>query len=183
MSDMLIAVFGCSGMLIVGALVVGYVITGNLRKKSVCPNCGKKSLPKKAFVRDPAGGQITPAERDFAYALVTGIGAALIGAAISGFFIALVATSLGDESCSVKGLSLVCVSYGGGMKVTTTINLLIAFLFTIGGFGILVNGVQKIRRAVATKGKPMTTEFVCPKCKHSWTEEFLPAPSGATPSN
>jgi ribosomal protein L37AE/L43A len=176
MSDTLIALFGCTGMLLVGALVVGYLITSFSRKKSACPQCGRKSVPKKALVKDPVSGTVIPAERDFGYALVTGLGVALIGAALALFFITMIVSNLGNDSCTIKGLSQVCVSYGGGSKVTTTVNLLFAFLVIVGGLGGIVNGVQKIRRAAASRGKPMTLEFTCPSCKHTWEEE-QPAPA------
>jgi len=171
MSDTLIALFGCTGLLLFGALGLAYVVTSLGRKKSECPECGKKTVTKKALVADPSSGEKVEGERDFGFALVSAIGGLLIGAGLCAFVLSMVIPALGDESCSLKGIALECVSYANNMRLETTINLPIAFLALIGGLGAILNGVGRMRRAVATRGKPMTCEFECPSCKHTWTEE------------
>jgi hypothetical protein len=171
MSDTMIALFGCSGMLLFGALGLAYVITSFGRKKSECPKCGKKTVTKKALVVDQTTGENVEGERDFGFALVSAIGGLLIGAGLCAFVLSMVIPALGDESCSLEGIVLKCVSYAGNMRLETTINLPIAFFALIGGLGAILNGVGRMRRAIATRGKPMTCEFECPSCKHAWTEE------------
>ena len=95
----------------------------------------------------------------------------LIGAGVCAFVLSMVVSALGDESCSLEGMVVECVRYAGNTRVETTINLPIAIIATIGGLAAILNGVSRIRRAITSKGKPMTCEFECPACKHTWTEE------------
>ena len=171
MSDTMVLLLGCLGTLLIGGVAVAYVITSFARKKSECPECGKKTVTQKAFVVNQATGEKVEGERDFGFALVSAIGGLLIGAGLCAFVFAMVIPALGDESCSLEGIVLECVSYAGNMRVETTINLPIAFFALVGGLGAILNGVGRARRAIATRGKPMTCEFECPSCKHTWTEE------------
>ena len=85
--------------------------------------------------------------------------------------LAMLIDALGDESCSLQGMFLKCISYGGGMRMETTINLPLALTVLVVGIVAIPWGVVRIRRALASRGKPMTCEFECPSCKHAWTEE------------
>ena len=172
MSDIITVLLGCLGTILIGALVLSYIVTPSSRKKSECPECGKKTPTKKAFIVDQTTGEKVEGERDFGFALVSAIGGLLIGAGVCALVLSIVIPAFGDESCSFEGITLVCTSYAGNMRVETTINLLFAFLALIGGLAAILNGVSRTRRAITSKGKPMTCEFECPSCKHTWTEEI-----------
>jgi len=171
MSDIMILLLSFLGMLLLGVFGVLYVITYFGQKKSECPKCTKKTTPKNTLIIDQGTGEKVKGERDFGFAIISGIGGVLIGAALCVFVLAMVISSLGDDSCSVEGIFIKCVSYGGSSRVETTINLPIAFIALIGGLSAILKGVGRIRNAIRSKGKSMTCEFECPSCKHSWTEE------------
>jgi hypothetical protein len=167
----MVLLLGCLGTLLIGGLAMAYVITSLARKKSECPECSKKTVAQKATAIDQATGKEIEGERDFGFAIVSAIGGLLIGAGLCAFVLAMVVPALGNESCSFEGIVLECTDYAGNMRVETTINLPIAFFALIGGLGAILNGVGRMRRALATRGKPLTCQFECPSCKHTWTEE------------
>ena len=96
MSDTMVMLLGCFGTLLIGGLAVAYVITSLARKKSECPECGKKTAPKRALLVDPATGQEVEGERDFGFALVSAAGGLLIGAGLCAFVLAMVIPALGN---------------------------------------------------------------------------------------
>ena len=171
LSDIILFLLAAFGILLVGVLGLAYVITSASRKKSECPKCNRKTPPKKAFIVDQTTEEKVEGERDFGFALVSAIGGLLIGAGVCILVLSLLIPAFGDESCALEGIVIRCVSYGGTTRVETTINLPIAFIALVGGLVAVLRSVSRIRRAIASRGKPMTCEFECPSCKHTWTEE------------
>lgn len=168
MSDSTLLVLGCLGTILIAALGLAYIFTSIGREKSECPECGKQTVTKNAFVVDQSTGEKVQGERDFGFSLVSATGEVVIGAGVLLYMLSIVIPALGNESCYFEGIGLVCAGY--------SINLPIAFIAVLGGLGAILNGGVRFRRAFATRGKQLTCEFECPSCKHTWAEE-VPVPA------
>ena len=161
---------GCLASILIVVLALAYIFTSANRKKSECPKCSRKSPAKTTYVMDESGNKVE-GERDFGFAVVSGIGGLLIGIGLCAFMLFMVIPSIGNDSCSFEGIVIKCVSYGGGTRVETTINLPIAFVALLGGISTIFRGVARVRRALYSRGKPKTCEYVC-TCQNTWTEEI-----------
>ena len=100
-----------------------------------------------------------------------GVGGLLIGIGLCAFVLFMVIPAIGNDSCSFEGIVIKCVSYGGTTRVETTINLPIAFVALLGGISTFFRGIARVRRAIQSRGKPMTCEYVC-TCQNTWTEDI-----------
>jgi hypothetical protein len=73
-----------------------------------------------------------PAERDIIFGLVSSLGKILVGFALFVFVLLMIIPTMGSDSCNFEGVVIQCISYSGGYRVDTTINLIYAFLAVIG---------------------------------------------------
>jgi hypothetical protein len=170
-TDTIGVLLGCLATILIVGLALAYIFTSATRKKSECPKCSRKSPAKTTYVINDETGEKAEGDRDFGFAVVSGIGGLLIGIGLCAFVLFMVIPSFGNESCSFEGIVIKCVSYGGNTKVETTINLPIAFIALLGGISTIIRGIARFRRALYSRGKPMTCEFVC-TCQNTWTEEI-----------
>jgi len=166
MSDEIIIALSCFGSALLCALALAYIFTAANRNKSKCTECGKDNIIGKAFIVDRTTGKNIEAERDFGYAITSGLSRMLIGAAVCAYIGFLVIYSL-DNECSLKGMIIKCYSMG----LETTIYIPIALIALVSSILAIGRGVNRMRRANFSSGKPLICELVCPSCKHTWIEE------------
>lgn len=171
MSSTMVTLLGCFGTVFIVALALAYIGTSISRKKSECPECSKKNPVTKAFYVDESTGEKIEGEGDISFAFVSAIGGIVLGIGACVYVLAITIPAFGDASCDFEGIIIECVSYGGSTKVTTTINLPIAFVALFGGLGAIFNGINRIRRTLASRGKSMIYQYTCSACQHSWSEE------------
>lgn len=169
-SDEVTLLVACLGIIFVVIVALGYIVTSASRKKSKCPQCGVNTPANKAFIIEQSTGRRIEGEADVGYAMFAAIGNLLIGAGICAFVLISFLGAL-QGSCSTEGILLKCYDYRGRFRVETTINLPLAFMGALGGLSLVVASGRKLFRSIQSRGKPKLLEFVCPSCKHTWTEE------------
>ena len=171
MSETLFVLLGCAGGILLVGLALAYIVTSAARKKSQCPECSHKVLPKQAYYLDPQNGGKIPAERDISFGLVSSLGKILIGFVLFVFVLLMIIPTIGNDSCNFEGVVIQCTSYSGGYRMETTINLIYAFLAVIGGLALILSSTGQFQRTLASRNKQLTLEFECP-AKHTWTEKY-----------
>ena len=169
MSDSLsLLLVGLGAFAIIG-LAVAYIFTSFRRKKVPCPQCGKKTPIAGAYYTDDVSGQKITGEADIPFALVSASSRVVIGIiAIAYVFIMLVG-ALGYEDCGFQGISMVCTDNGAAQD-GLEVNLLYSLVAIVGGVIVMFNGGTQFARALQSRGKTMTYEYICLK-DHHWTSK------------
>ena len=169
MSDSLSLLLLVLATFAVTGLAVGFVLTAFRRKKAPCPECGAKTMVARAAYKGEVTGELVPGEADIPYALVSGSARVAIGLIALAYVFVQLTGALGYESCELQGISMVCTD-GLSTQAMMEVNLLYGLVAVVGGVIVLVNGGAQFARALKSRGKTMTYEYLCSK-GHSWTSK------------
>jgi hypothetical protein len=169
MSDsLLILLVGVASLAII-SIAISYLFAAVRRKKDKCPQCGARTMAAAATYTDEVTGQKIPGEPDVPFALVSAVARAAIGIIALGYVFIRLFGALGYDSCDLQGISMVC-KYDDPTRPGTIINLVYSLLALVGGVIVIFNGGTLFSRALKSRGKAMTYEFVCAK-DHHWTQQ------------